>query len=488
MAVFGALVAWGGVWILRSRLPLSFGVLDSMFGNLPLPSLAFQGDQITWSLALAITTLTLAVLLTDAGRAAETGWVIWAGDLGLGALGVASVIAGNPGTLLLTWMMIDVVELGILLRQVRREEVRRRVLVFFATNILGSVMVIGAVAAARATGVPLNFQNIPPESEIYLILAVGLRMGVFPLQVAFLQDVHHQRGQGTMIRLIPPAASLSLMVHTAAISTPTAWRGVLLFFSVLAAGYGAVAWARARDELQGRIYWIIATAGFAFTGAIQSQQSGALAWGLVMLYPGAYLFLSSIRTRRMLPLGILGLLSLTALPFTPTSAGLRIYQPFHFWLVPLVAAQAVLMVGYLIHMVRHTKPLSGVEPWIQGVYYAGLAVLPLTHLASSFLGPGLSPGAGMPYWSLVLMLAFLIIGVMGYLNGVRIPDNVYLQLDRFFSLRWAYTLINWVFITVGRLVAGVTVLLEGEGGVLWTLVILAILLSLLGQAGTGGGV
>ncbi|MGD2026245.1 MAG: hypothetical protein PVI99_00395 [Anaerolineales bacterium] len=487
LAVFGALLAWGGVWYLHIRLPLSLGMLDSSFGNLPLPVISFHVDEITWTLALAVSTLTLAVLLTDVGRAAETSWVIWAGDLGLGALGVAAVLSGDPGTLLLAWMMIDTIELGILLRQVRREDIRRRVLIFFTTNVLGSMMVIGAIAAAGAASGILDFNQIPSEAQIYLILAVGLRMGVFPLQAAFLQDVRHQRGQGTLVRLISPAASLSLLVHTAAVQTPANWRGVLLFFSVLAASYGAVAWARAQDEVQGRTFWIIATAGFAFTGAIQSQQSAAHAWALAIIYPGAYLFLSSIRTRQMLALSIFSLLTLSALPYTPISAGLSMYQPFHVLLVPLVGAQAVLLVGFLRHMMQRTPPLTGVEPWIQVVYLVGLVVLPFTHIASVFMGLNVPSGENLPLWPLLLMLAFLILGTVSYLNGVKIPDAVYLQLDKFFSLRWTYTLVDWGFKLVRRVVDGISFLLEGEGGVLWTLVILAILISLLGQFTAGGG-
>ena len=189
----------------------------------------------------------------------------------------------------------------------------------------------------------------------------------------------------------------------------------------------------------------------------------------------------------MLVLSIFSLVTLSALPFTPTSAGISMYQPFHVLLVPLVAAQAVLLVGFLRHMMHRTPPLTGVEPWIQVVYLVGLVILPLTHIASVFLGLNVPTGEGLPLWSLFLMLAFLIIGTVSYLNGVKIPDTVFLQLDRFFSLRWIYTLVDWGFKLVRRVVDGITFLLEGEGGVLWTLVILAILISLLGQFTAGGG-
>ena len=47
------------------------------------------------------------------------------------------------------------------------------------------------------------------------------------------------------------------------------------------------------------------------------------------------------------------------------------------------------------------------------------------------------------------------------------------------SLRWLYALFNDFMKAVHWLVEGFSVILEGEGGVLWVLVLLALLLTLL---------
>lgn len=486
IAFFGAFSAWISLWVLRWQLPLAHSLLETSPEYLQLPSLGVTFDAVSWPLALAVATVGLAVLLTDVSRAADSGWVVWAGDLGLIALGITAVTADTPATLLFAWTFVDVVELLLLLRQVRREDIRRNVLVFFTTNLLGTAAAIAAVIATGSSGATLEFDSITPLAQIYLLIAVGLRMGVFPLQTAFLHDIRFQRGQGTLLRLIPPAVSLSLMVDAAGAQTLPSWRGLMLFFSVLSAVYGAVVWARARDELQGRIYWIIATAGLAFSAAIQSHQQAALAWGLVMLYAGAYLFLASVRTRRMLPLSILALLTITSLPFTPSAAGLGLYQPFHLFLVVLPLAQVLLLVGYGRYILMETDALTGVEPWVRVAYVIGLGLLPITQIASAFLAPAL-PAAGAPLWPLILVVAIAGLGVLAYRQKVSIPEQVFLQLDAVFSLRWAYKVIGWGFAAIERLVSGITFILEGEGGVLWTLVFLVMLLSLLGQFSAGGG-
>ena len=50
-------------------------------------------------------------------------------------------------------------------------------------------------------------------------------------------------------------------------------------------------------------------------------------------------------------------------------------------------------------------------------------------------------------------------------------------------LDWFYRTAGWVYQGVGALLFGVTSILEGDGGVLWALVILSLLISLFAQGG-----
>jgi hypothetical protein len=487
IAVFGALVSWGSLWFLRFQLPGIFGAAETSYLGLPIHSIFFRIDDETWPLALAVATLGLAVLLTDVGRAAGTSWIIWAGDLGLTALGITATLAGNLATTLMAWTLVDIIELGILLRQVRKEDLRRRILGFFFTNLLGSMAVVAALIASGNTEPVISLDRIPPGVEIYLILAVGLRMGVFPLQVTFLRDQHHQRGQGTLLRLIPPAASLSLLVHVSASQVPAKGRTILIAFAVFAAVYGSIAWARAENELRGRLFWIIAMAGITITAALQLQQGAVIAWSLALVYSGAVLFLASVRTKPMLPIGLFSVLALTSLPLTPTYAGIQMYnQPeFLLYLLPLV--QLLLIVGFIRHMKQETEPLTGVEPWVKVVYFIGLGILPAAHFLTAFFTPQLSQADPTPLWPLLLMVGYGVIGAVAFWRGIRIPGVVFLQLDKVFSLRWIDRIIGWAGKVLEQLVAWITLLLEGDGGMLWALVFLVMLISVLGQVSGGMG-
>jgi heme/copper-type cytochrome/quinol oxidase subunit 4 len=276
-------------------------------------------------------------------------------------------------------------------------------------------------------------------------------------------------------------------VYASAAQTAAGWRDVLLFFAVLAALYGAIAWTRAQDELRGRLFWIISIAGMAFAAAVQSQQEAALAWGLALLYPGALLFLASIRTRSVLPVGVLSLLALTSLPFTPTFTGLWIFQHPHALIFLLPVTQVVLVAGYFRHMMRESEPLTGVEPWVKAVYIIGLGLLPVNHYLTSYFGPEIAAQGNPPIWPLAITAGAAAIGAALYWRRVRIPGIVFDQLDKVFSLRWISQVFGWMDRVVQQLARMITLLLEGEGGVLWALVFLVILVSVLSQITTGVG-
>ena len=331
----------------------------------------------------------------------------------------------------------------------------------------------------------MNLDRIPSESVVFLILAVGLRMGVFPLQVAFLPDVHHQRGQGTLLRLIPPAVSLSLLAHISVVEVSSAWRFVLLFSAVLASLYGGIAWMRAENELRGRLFWIIGMAGFCFASAVQGQQGAVLAWSLALVYAGAVLFLASVRQKVMLPIAVLSLFALSSLPFSPTYAGLRMYQPIQILLFLFPLGHLLLISGNVRHMFRETEPLSGVEPWVRVIYITGLTILPVTHIVSVFIGPPVLAEGNIPIWPLLAVLGLAVIGVIAFWRKWQIPNSIFDRLDRVFSLRWLESVIVWISDAAGQVAQLVTGMLEGDGGVLWTLLFLVMLVSILSQLGTG---
>jgi hypothetical protein len=487
IAAGGVLVAWPLVLLASAQLPQAIQLVpwlpDALFPSWPM----LLVDRLSWPYALALVTLVLGVILTDVARAPEADWAAWAGSLGLAALGIFAVLAGNPLTLLLAWTAIDLVELLVMLGQVKESSVRERLVIAFSARVLGSLTLVAGVVAARSAGQSLSFAVIPPRASIFLLLAAGLRLGVLPLHLPLLQEVPLLRSLGTMSRLVPVAASLALLARTATADVMTSLAPVFLGLAGLAALFGGATWALAQDELDGRTGWILGMGSLAVAAAVRAQPAASLAWGMATLLSGGLLFLTSARDRRLSWITLLGLLGFSAMPFSPAWNGARLYAgQFYPFLSVFLVAHALLLVGYLRHTLRVASPLIGVERWVWFLYPVGLALLPVTHLLFGWwTNPGIEdvPLAGWWVGPFVLGLAALMIAWSRRIH--HFPGWVIIIFAYIFSLSWIYRLFWSLYRWIGRLLSFFSTVLEGDGGVLWALLVLVLLILVF--AGNGGG-
>jgi hypothetical protein len=211
------------------------------------------------------------------------------------------------------------------------------------------------------------------------------------------------------------------------------------------------------------------------------------------------LFLFSARHRYLLPLPVFGLLGFLGLPFTPAWGGMQLYTSRTvLYVLPLfVLAHALLGVGYVHHAVR-SEPLPGQsQRWVGLLYPLGLALFPViqfTWLWQAMHWPSVlrlsiaSPDTThLPLltWmggalALGLAVLFLWISHRRHPNPPRWLSSIGPQI---LSLRWFYNFLGIAFHISIRLVGFLTGLLEGDGGILWVLVLLALLVVLLLHGG-----
>lgn len=486
-AASGAIIAWVFLIPVGANLPSEFTLVEWEPVELLSASLGFMIDRISWSYGLALAGLILAVILTDVLRAVEADWSAWAGSLILGALGLAAVFSDNPVSLMLAWAAIDTVELMVLLWHIEQSAIRERVVVSFSSRVGGIFLVLIAEIIAQAEGKPLIFSAISDTASVFLVLATGLRLGVIPLHIPFLQELPLRRSLGTTIRLVPVASSLVLLTRTANASIPNYFNNLLFLFSIFAALYGALSWVLASDELDGRPYWIIGVVSVSVFSALRGDSTASLAWGIAGLLTGGLLFLSSARHRYLLPLTGLGLMGILPIPFTPAWAGIGLYSPLDSaFLIGIVVAQSLLIAGYLRHLLRPGQSLAGVERWVWVVYPLGLVTILASQiviawwgladgilLARSQIAPKLLAGT--------FCIALTLIWVYLYRRGFGIPDLIAGIFRRVFSLGWAYRILWGFYQYIRRLVNTLSFVLEGQGGFLWALLLLILILAFLLQ-------
>ena len=377
VAALGALIAWPFVLFSRMNIPQSIAIFSWQPEWIAAYSPSLVVDQYSWSFSIALATLILSAILTDIIRSDEANWFIWAGGLLLGALGILAVQAGNPMTLLLLWMAIDLAELLILLGQLPHSKDRERVIIAFSARLAGTMLLVWSIIYTAALGQNLAFDSIPAQTSIYLLLAAGLRLGVIPMHQPLRGERATRRNLGTISRLVAAGASMILLVRTAEVGVPQNAVPILLVFTGFAALYASIAWVSAPDEIEGRPYWILGLASFVVASAVRAQPLAGLAWGIVTILSGSVLFLMAVKHKYLLALLAVGAVGLSSLPYLPIWNGVYLYVPgFRLSLVLFLIAQSVLLVGYLKHSLKSGPTQPVLERWLWIVYPWGLALLP----------------------------------------------------------------------------------------------------------------
>jgi hypothetical protein len=128
------------------------------------------------------------------------------------------------------------------------------------------------------------------------------------------------------------------------------------------------------------------------------------------------------------------------------------------------------------------------ERWMLAVYVFGLVLLILCHWIIGLLGMPTGLQAGI-WWAALSadLFAILILFAINWWErsklGVFLRNDPHLKAGRrvwntlvtIFRFDWLYSTIGWLLKVVQRLVQFTTQFLEGEGGVLWSLLLIILL-------------
>jgi len=484
-AVGGALLAWIGVVLWQGSLPLAFNLVAWEPANLFSESPAFAAQTIVWPYALSLVTLAISILLTASVNETFTSAFAWAGSLTLCGLGLLAITAANPLTLALVWAALDFAELVIMLRSVNGSTSSERIVISFSTRAAGIALLIWASVVTSASGKIPDFLTTPPQAGLYLLIASGLRLGVLPLHLPYSSESVLRRGFGTTLRLVSAASSLVLLAHIPGTSLEGPLTPLLLILAAVAGIYGGWMWLRAPDELVGRPFWIIGLAALAIAAALLGNPVGAVGWGTTLILAGGALFLASVQQTWIGRVLLIGAFSLSALPFSLTASGWQ-GNSFSFWYVLpfLLIAQALLMAGFIRSALRpSTRASLESQPiWARGIYPIGIGFLLFAQLLLGAWGweGALNVGA----WPVGLCAALLTFGLLwaiprsAWLNPVPahwVRPSLTPWLDHLYENLWN------LYRGLARLSQAVSDVLEGDGGIMWTLLFLVLFISLITQ-------
>ena len=214
-AAASALAAWLVVLLMQPELPLN--LLISFWGPKDLFPLSpvLLADSFTWPLALAVATLHLGSLF--AGMATPLRqeekyfrWKNWAGGLGIAGLTLAVIFSENMLTLLLTWMLLDMVEFAIYLSHATNRQESERVVIQFAVRSAGTGLLLLAVLDAFNSSSSLVFGELSARTSSILLAAAGVHLGLFPNTPILPVSLPAHPAYGVFVRLAGTKADFGI--------------------------------------------------------------------------------------------------------------------------------------------------------------------------------------------------------------------------------------------------------------------------------------
>jgi multicomponent Na+:H+ antiporter subunit A len=469
--------------------------------------LAFEAEASNWGLAavlVATTFLSLLACYVGAERptTATMALVLMGSGVGIAALFATSFVA-----LIVAWGATDVVLSLTLLRHGPKGVRRAGLALFSGTLATGALWAAPLLTQAEGISGFLELAHFSGSSADLLQIAVILRLGLVPLHLWRPIDLETEPAQLIPLVVIPTLLGFDLLTHLPAL---TAGLPSILFAlaAVTALVGGFVAWSETEERLS-LAGVMVAQTGLAVLAVANAGQqavaiavAAAIAWALgitVFALPpgwsGRYLW-------RGLP-SFLALLSLAGLPATlGFVARFVAYSGLEADLLALVVALLgeIFVVSAMVRLWfwAEPRPLPARLP-LEVIYLLSF-VLAAVALFWTGLSPDLFAGrgqdaalpplgdlirqggvAGWAGWALPV-----VAGVMLFLVGEGLRQRMeggWRGLGGLLRLEWVYGLFYLFLRQVGRMLRGVSGVVEGEGALLWMLVILLILLLYL----TGGG-
>ena len=479
ITILGATLSVIGVFLWQSKVSHTFSLPNWKPESIFLYSLSWISDDISWSYSLSLTALGLATIITAILRK-FTSALNWFSILIFISIGLLSVTAENPLPLAISWFAMDIIELVTLLRIVK-EENSEKLIVGLSIRFLGIFLLLWASIVSISSGLPISFREIPEKVGFLILLSAIIRLGILPPYLP-IPERDQRRGIITILRLVSAASGFSLIarIPSTAISSPfLPYLIILIGIIIIICGW---MWMQSTDELAGRPYLIAGFGFLAISAVLLENPHGSAAWGISLILSGGLLFLHSSTSRIIFWILIIGFWELAALPYSLTATVWHNYSNLNYlFLVPLLIGHAFILSGYLKHAFNQQGEKNiGLEPtWVQVFYPIGLSVLPVfiftISLKEWFQTRTYSLG-----WvgSLIVVLALII-----YFLFIRYLKSPLVLKFRYEPGRvYFFTKIFWsIYHFFRRIITLLTSILEGDGGMLWSIVIIVLFITLVSQ-------
>jgi hypothetical protein len=474
--------------ILAGTLPLELVIRSSSTSIFSRQTITLILDGTAWAFQTALLAVLTAVLLTATRRQDSRGPSAWLASLGIAVLGLIAIQAGTISTLLSAWFLIDTLELAFILLSLKPHQGLGKLAASFALRYTGILVALVALITFEET-TTIN-------AGTYMLLAVMLRLGALPFW-PYWGEPGAVTGLGMMMQAVRVLSALTPLARLGTGTVPSNWTGLFTLYCMLLMLYCAMSWLKVTSIQNGRVYWITGYNLAACACVIHDQSGAAVPWIVAAMLIGSSQFLITDRSRLSISLTMASLVALTGLPYTPVSSGWSglLGAPVDWRATPFLLANMLFLAGSLRLALKTPEPGSRIEGLARFAYPAGLILLLIMPWVIMLVAGNETPlqdwWAGFVTFALLLIIIIIFRAQLFENATFKWPDNRFWNVTNKLSENilsairqdWLITVFYWFSTMIGRIVGGISDILEGDGGVLWVFLLLTLFATLISSAG-----
>lgn len=478
-----AIVAWLSYAIFGYLDPIKW--IDNSWMPIGVLPIDFSLDAISWPFGFSIGAMLLAFIFQS------TTWLhlgessrIWAGSLALCGMGVLVATANTPLAVVLAWSGMDLLEFLFVLAITQYQEGLQEFIKLFSLRIVGT---LGLLLATTLNVDPITnptFSSISQPGKVILIIAVLLRLDLIKPLVLIDETKKVNLSFSSFISIFSSACALAILSRISGSFVPNGLTFLINCVAFTLALFFSFRWASASSIQDGIKYWVLTFCMLAIMSSMVGEATSIIGWASAMMLNGAILTFNSYRNKWLDFFMLFGFLGISALPYTPMITGFIINPTSSYlWQLLFIPIIALLQFGYIKAIFQEKITLQKLDQWIKVALALSLLILIITHWWIGLKLPSLQNrinflGVFSLLLSAVLYLGWKRIRPFRWLQDVRQEMNGFAQ--RFLQntgFQWLKTLISRLLQLFEIMVENITKVLEGDGGVLWAILLLTLLIS-----------
>ncbi len=491
VSIVCSIVAWIFVLFIKSRLPFSFSgqLLLDLGINYAIPS--FQIDIITWPFVLSVCAIVIGAIITSSARIGlDANCREWSSILLLGVLGIFGCIASNILTVTVVLGLFDLVDIAIIFITGQSNGAFSENLKHVAWRLISLIIFMTAFAWENSlTGAGDDWKSLLPGPGYLILAGCMLRLAFLPSLK--LTGLPRKSANGLFVSrvIIGFLISTAIIIQLPFQQGESLWKNVLLIYLLVVALIGTFWLIRNREREQPIAWQLFAGSlvcaeylyGFSAAGIFFSISIIAIAELFILEYP------ISLFTKGV---GVLAIIGFSGLPFTPNNTGLAGFNwngqvPGFLFLLPAI----LVFFSFINNLKRKESMVNPMgERWASFLSPTGLIIPVITPWVISFNWLPNGMGLNISIQAIIMTIAgsaLFLATILHLFPSLILPERIMSVVNQ--SIKPVKALLpkneNLPEEVIKQPYKFVTELFEGDGGILWAILCLVLVITILRSLG-----